>query len=149
MSSSRSRDRKNKSATTFWMDNDLKKKAQDRAGILGMTLTDLINRSVEIYLIKGADLEDDEEWQKKLAAANISSSIKESGLSFEKIDKIDDDVESVKAKVKVLEDRWGEYERETGTIEVKIKNEVQNEIERKITPIIDRVSMLLEQITKS
>ncbi len=143
---STSRDRSNKSATTFWMDNDLKKKAQEKARFLGMTLTDIINRSVEIYLVKGADLEEDEEWQKKLAAANISSSIKESGLSYEKIEKIDEAVASLTARLKVLEENTAMNIDKTNKIDTEMKKQVQKEVFNRVSPILESLYKKIGEI---
>ena len=73
---SNSRSRTNKSATTFWMLNDLKEQAQSKAAFIGITMTELINRAVSIYLTEGHKLDD--EFGQKLSMAELVQDIKES-----------------------------------------------------------------------
>ncbi|MCY3412588.1 MAG: hypothetical protein INQ03_13195 [Candidatus Heimdallarchaeota archaeon] len=133
-----SRSREGKKAFTFWIDTDLKQKVHEKAGMMNLTITDVITRAVEIYLAKGHELEDDEDFRKKLVAANISHGIRESGVNFEKIN---DSLESAMARIKVLEDKIIDPMPE-------IKKQVQLEINSKVSPVLERLSQLFTNLER-
>lgn len=149
--SKRSRSRENKSATTFWMDNLLKKDAQDIARESKMTLTDLINRSVEIYIAHGAKLEDDEEIKMNLAAVNIARQkstarsiahdIQESNITLEKIDNIEESIKNIAARVKIVEDQI-----DNTVINDELRKIVQLEITTRVAPVLERLGVLMDTL---
>ena len=147
----RSRSRENKSATTFWMDNLLKKDAQDIARESRMTLTDLINRAVEIYIAHGAKLEEDEEIKMNLAAVNIARQkstarsiahdIRESNITLEKIENVEETIKNIAARVKIVEDQI-----DNTVINDELRKIVQLEITTRVAPVLERLGGLMDTL---
>ena len=147
MSKSKSRD--NKSATTFWMDKDLKKNAQDKVRLIdNFTLTDLINRSVRIYL-DSSHKEDGDMGTKiarasdKLAMAELSQNIVVTQLE-EKIDNLKNEISDAVTKFKDVETQVDEII--TGK---KFQQTIRAEVALMVTPVMERLQELLGGMTRS
>ena len=145
MSKSKSRD--NKSATTFWMDKDLKKNAQDKVRLIeNFTLTDLINRSVRVYL----DLshkDDGEVGSKiarasdKLAMAELSQNIVVTQLETKlenRISKLESVISDAANSLKDIETQVDELI--TGK---KFQQTIRAEVALMVTPVMERLQELL------
>ncbi|MDH5401397.1 MAG: hypothetical protein OEZ01_01770 [Candidatus Heimdallarchaeota archaeon] len=135
--------RENRSPTTFWMEKELKIEAQKIAQKINISLTDLINKSVQNYLDRGFK-QDDEEMGKKIAAAVMSHDIRESGIYENKINEINSEVRGLVARVNEMENRMEKFST-SDDIDTKIRRL----FELKVDPIINRLSDILENIQKN
>ncbi len=146
---SKSKSREDKSATTFWMDKDLKKNAQDKVRLIeNFTLTDLINRSVRIYL-ESSHKEDGDLGDKiarasdKLAMAELSQNIVVSQLEA-KIDNLKNEISDAVTKFKDIETQVDEII--TGK---KFQQTIRAEVALMVTPVMDRLQELLAGMTRT
>lgn len=132
----RERSRENRSATTFWMENNLKNRAQEQAGLIDMTLTDFINRAVDFYLKEGHKL--DQEFGKKFAVAEVAKGIRESGKYDEKLAEMDTKMKGMEARVAELETKVDKVL--TGQ---ELQQMIQAHISAKVDPLLERLGELL------
>lgn len=139
MSSNR-RSREDKSATTFWMESELKKEAQEKARLINVTLTELINTSVLFFLKEGHKYDDD--MGKKLAIADLTQNIRGSGIYDTKIAELDGNIKGMNARIAEMEDMITGMQ--TGEA---ISSIVQASVSTKVDPLIIAFNKLLQQIT--
>ena len=138
MSSNRKRD--DKSPTTFWMQTDLKKEAQEKARLINVTLTELINSSVLFFLKEGHKYDDD--MGKKLAIADLTQNIRGSGIYDTKIAELEGNIKGMNARIAEMEDRITGIQTGEG-----ISSIVQASVATKVDPLIIAFNKLLQQIT--
>jgi len=139
MSSNR-RSREDKSATTFWMESDLKREAQEKARLINVTLTELINSSVLFFLKEGHKYDDD--IGKKLAIADLTQNIRGSGIYDTKIAELEGNIKGMNARIAEMDDKI------TGILTGEgISSIVQASVSTKVDPLIIAFNKLLQQIT--
>ncbi|MHA2027852.1 MAG: hypothetical protein ACW99A_09460 [Candidatus Kariarchaeaceae archaeon] len=151
MSKQKSRD--NKSATTFWMEKDLKKNAQEKVRLIeNFTLTDLINRAVKIYL-EESHKEDGDMGSKiarasdKLAMAELSQNIVVTQLENKletRISKLENTITDTVTILKDIETQVDELI--TGK---KFQQTIRAEVALMVTPVMERLQELLEGIMRT
>ena len=139
MSSNR-RSREDKSATTFWMESELKKEAQEKARLINVTLTELINSSVLFFLKEGHKYDDD--MGKKLAIADLTQNIRGSGIYDTKIAELEGNIKGMNARIAEMEDTITGMQTGEG-----ISSIVQASVSTKVDPLIIAFNKLLQQIT--
>lgn len=144
---SKSKSRENKSATTFWMDKDLKKNAQGKVReIENFTLTDLINRAVRIYLDHGHKDDGDvgdkiARASDKLAMAEISQNIVVTQLEENlknRISKLEKEISDAVTNLKDIETQVDDLI--TGK---KFQQTIRAEVALMVTPVMERLQDLL------
>ena len=147
MSKSKS-SRQGRSATTFWMNKDLKELAQLRAGSINVTLTELINHAMNFYLREGHKLDVDRSIDgdearsmgEKLAMAELAQDldIRETGKFEMQLAEISQVQKGLQARVSELEKnleeiRSGEH----------LQQNIRAHISAKVDPLIERLGELL------
>ncbi len=138
--SSNSRDRSNRSPTTFWMESELKKEAQEKARLINVTLTELINSSVLFFLKEGHKYDDD--MGKKLAIADLTQNIRGSGIYDTKIAELEGSIKGMNARIAEMEDMITGMQTGEG-----ISSIIQASVSTKVDPLIIAFNKLLQQIT--
>ena len=139
---SRSNTRDKRTATTFWMDKGLKVEAQDLAGLSGITLTDLINRAVQIYIEEG--FRGDQELGQKIAAAEIARDIKGSG-------RVEMELAAVIQTQKGLQARLTELEKSMQDFVSKeeVRLQINAHMSDKISPFLKIIAEKLDALELS
>ncbi len=133
--------RKDRVATTFWFDKKLKERLQQTASSMGSTLTDLINRAVEIYLDRG--YVHDDEMSQKMAISEITSELHSSTQFTDKINELDDKIRGLSARVQALEEERQKEERITPET---VQNQISIHFESKVQPLLGRLSQLIQRL---
>ncbi len=136
--------RDDRSATTFWMHKSLKELAQSLASSINVTLTDLINHSVNFYIREGHKLDvdrsrgDGRSMGEKLAMAELAQDIKETG-------KFEMQLAEISQVQKGLQARVSEFEKDIEKIATGeyMQQTIRAHISAKVDPLIERLGELL------
>ncbi len=133
--------RKDRVATTFWLDKKLKDKLQLNAQKMGSTLTELINRSIQIYLEKG--YVHDDELSQRLAVTEITDEIGQSSALQGKLSEYDDKIKGLTARVQTLEEEKQKEERITSEA---VQNQISIHFESKVQPLMVRLEKIISSL---
>ncbi len=148
--SERSRD--GKKPFTFWFEIDLKEKLKSRAGMMGTTTTDLLNRSVKYYLEKGY-LEDEQESQ-RVSTSLIAQDIQAMAKYESEIKTLETQMKGIQASINDLEKKMNEIDQklkeEIIPVEKELRPYIQNVVgtyfSTQLAPIMQRISDVLKKI---
>lgn len=114
---------------------------QQTATRMNTTLTDLLNRAVEIYLEKGY-VHDDERSQ-RLAISEIASELDQSSQFTSKIKELDEKIKGLSARLQALEEERRKEERITPEA---IQNQISIHFESKVQPLLKRLNQIIERL---
>lgn len=131
-----SRSRENRSATTFWMDDEVKNVAKQRARDLKITLTDLINKAVAYYIQNISDIE--KEYGQRMAMAEITKDFKES----QRINTMENNINNVRNKIDELEKKFEQME-----MGENLQQTIRAHISARVDPLLERLGELLESLS--
>lgn len=136
--------RENKSATTFWMLDEVKKEAKDKARLMGTTLTDLINNAVAYYIENLEDIDPQaaikqigREIKDAPKINQMEKDIKDLQDKFNKISKIDDKINSISDELEALrENMEGEY----------LQSKIRTHIDAKVGTTLEDLQRILQKL---
>jgi len=131
--------RDNRSATTFWFNNETKELAKEQARLLGTTLTDLINDAVTYYL------NNIEEIDPTAAMKQIGREIKDAP----RINQMEKEIQELKdrlSKMSQVDGRLTSMKDELETLKENMEGEYLQSIVR--THIDSKVGGTLEELQR-
>ena len=136
--------RDGKSATTFWMLDDVKELAKDKARLMGTTLTDLINAAVEYY-IQNLEEIDPQAAMKQLGReikdqpkiTQMEREIQELKDQLSKVQQVDNQVDRLRDEIDTLKENMeGEY----------LQSIVRTHIDSKVGKTLEDLQRILQKL---
>ena len=136
--------RENRSATTFWMLDDIKDAAKDKARLMGTTLTDLINDAVDYYIKNLEDIDPE------AARKQLGREIKDAP----KINQMERDIEELKEKMthlREVDNQIDDLRDEINQVKQNMEGEylqsiVRTHIDSKVGKTLEDLQQILQRL---
>ena len=139
--------RDGRKAYTFWFSTKLSEQLKQRAGRLSTTTTELINRSVKLYLEKGY-LYDDDEASAMQSSMDIADEVGYSALVNEKVNPILGQLKGISSRIDLLEKKHlPKLDRDS--IDSIVRQQIRLAMLDKVNPILEKVLSNLENLDLS
>lgn len=135
--------RDNRSATTFWFDNALKQQLKLRARQLDTTVTELINRAIEVYLEKGHLLQDFEKGR-LMISQDMRGELDAKNIVDGKIQEMEQGLKGLNARIESIESKLSALNFDEETVRHWIKMYVASNIQ----PVMHSLSNAIQRLDR-